>query len=157
MFGAACGRLFEGTPSQLKTSLERLKKLPPSTHCYCAHEYTLANLNFALAVEPLNVEIRKRLEATQAARERGDATVYFFGGTHRRSGKRQVSGLGERQLILRKYIQQFANGKITFGWLLAQVQVNKSVKIGIVDDRLYVNLYTLKILTPKRSCSSMKR
>ncbi len=54
MFSAGCGRLFEGTPDQMLTSLDRLAALPPATRVCCGHEYTLANLRFAATVEPQN-------------------------------------------------------------------------------------------------------
>lgn len=57
LFSGGCGRLFEGTPSQMQTSLEKLSALPERTRVYCAHEYTQANLNFALTVEPCNSEL----------------------------------------------------------------------------------------------------
>lgn len=54
LFSAGCGRLFEGSPAQMLQSLQRLAALPESTLVCCAHEYTLANLRFALEVEPEN-------------------------------------------------------------------------------------------------------
>lgn len=57
LFSGGCGRLFEGTPSQMLTSLNKLQTLPERTHVYCAHEYTKANLDFALTVEPSNKEL----------------------------------------------------------------------------------------------------
>ncbi|MFP5304564.1 MAG: hydroxyacylglutathione hydrolase [Gammaproteobacteria bacterium] len=57
LFSAGCGRLFEGTPQQMHASLSRLAALPPETQVYCTHEYTLANLAFAQAVEPANADI----------------------------------------------------------------------------------------------------
>jgi hydroxyacylglutathione hydrolase len=54
LFSGGCGRLFEGTPSQMHASLSRLAALPAETSVCCAHEYTLANLKFALAVDPDN-------------------------------------------------------------------------------------------------------
>jgi hydroxyacylglutathione hydrolase len=54
LFSGGCGRLFEGTPAQMTSSLDRLAALPDATRVYCAHEYTLANLRFAAAVEPDN-------------------------------------------------------------------------------------------------------
>ena len=61
LFAAGCGRLFEGTPAQMHHSLSRLNDLPGNTLVYCTHEYTLSNLRFAQAVEPLNADIAKRL------------------------------------------------------------------------------------------------
>jgi hydroxyacylglutathione hydrolase len=75
MFVMGCGRLFEGTPEQMFASFARLGKLPDDTLIYCAHEYTLANAHFAVAVEPGNEAIAARLAAVVAARERGEATV----------------------------------------------------------------------------------
>src|SRR5271163_1146112 len=54
LFSAGCGRMFEGTPQQMWASLSRLRDLPPETLMYCGHEYTAANLRFALTVEPAN-------------------------------------------------------------------------------------------------------
>lgn len=69
LFAGGCGRLFEGTPEQMHQSLTRLKALPPDTRVYCAHEYTLANLSFAAAVEPQNAALRERLERVKAQRD----------------------------------------------------------------------------------------
>lgn len=57
LFSAGCGRLFEGTAAQMLDSLDALAALPPDTRVYCAHEYTLSNLRFALAVEPANARL----------------------------------------------------------------------------------------------------
>ena len=54
LFSAGCGRMFEGTPGQMNASLNRLRDLPPDTRMFCGHEYTAANLRFALAVDPAN-------------------------------------------------------------------------------------------------------
>ena len=54
LFACGCGRLFEGTPQQMYTSLNKLARLPDKTAVYCGHEYTLANINFAKLVEPGN-------------------------------------------------------------------------------------------------------
>jgi hydroxyacylglutathione hydrolase len=54
LFSAGCGRMFEGTPTQMNASLNRLRRLPPDTRMYCGHEYTAANLRFALTVDPAN-------------------------------------------------------------------------------------------------------
>jgi hydroxyacylglutathione hydrolase len=60
LFSGGCGRLFEGTAAQMWRSLSRLAALPTETKVYCAHEYTQANLRFALAVEPDNAALRER-------------------------------------------------------------------------------------------------
>jgi len=75
LFGAGCGRLFEGTPAQMSASLAALAALPDDTEVCCAHEYTETNLRFALAVEPENAAIRQRVEAAAALRARGLPTL----------------------------------------------------------------------------------
>ena len=75
LFGAGCGRLFEGTPAQMSASLGRLAALPDDTLVYCAHEYTEANLRFALAVEPQNAALRRRSERVARLRAAGHSSV----------------------------------------------------------------------------------
>jgi hydroxyacylglutathione hydrolase len=75
LFAGGCGRVFEGTMDQMHSSLSRLAGLPPETMAYCAHEYTLANLRFALAVEPKNDALAQRFEAAEAARAASQPTV----------------------------------------------------------------------------------
>ena len=77
LFAAGCGRLFEGSPAQMYNSLTRLAALPATTRVYCAHEYTLANLRFALAVEPGNQALQERQTQVQALREAGTPSVPF--------------------------------------------------------------------------------
>ena len=75
LFAGGCGRLFEGTPEQMTQSLGKLAALPDATKVYCAHEYTVSNLRFAVAAEPGNAAVAERLNQAQAARERGERTV----------------------------------------------------------------------------------
>ena len=75
LFAAGCGRLFEGTPQQMLTSLQSLAALPEATRVWCAHEYTEANLRWAAALEPGDGPIRNRLEQVRRARSEGLATV----------------------------------------------------------------------------------
>ena len=75
LFAAGCGRLFEGTPAQMVASLAKLAALPEATQIYCGHEYTIANLRFAAAVEPANARIGERRMREQAKRDRGLPTL----------------------------------------------------------------------------------
>jgi hydroxyacylglutathione hydrolase len=75
LFAGGCGRLFEGTAEQMTNSLEKISALPDNTKVYCAHEYTVSNLCFAVAAEPDNPRTAERLAAAQALRARGIATV----------------------------------------------------------------------------------
>lgn len=75
LFALGCGRLFEGTPQQMWSSLGKLMALPEETVMYCAHEYTQANARFALTVDPENAELRERAERVDALRAAGRFTV----------------------------------------------------------------------------------
>jgi hydroxyacylglutathione hydrolase len=75
LFAAGCGRLFEGTPAEMWSSLGKLTALSPDTRVYCGHEYTIANLRFALAVEPGNPALVKRQAREQEKRDRGMPTL----------------------------------------------------------------------------------
>src|SRR5436190_3414303 len=75
LFGAGCGRIFEGTPEQMWASLSKLAGLPAATRVYCGHEYTLANLAFAQAVEPGNDDVRARIGRERVKRDRNLPTL----------------------------------------------------------------------------------
>ena len=75
LFAGGCGRLFEGTPKQMLSSLDKLAALPDDTKVYCAHEYTISNLRFALAAEPGNAALSARFELEQAKRDKNIPTV----------------------------------------------------------------------------------
>ncbi len=78
LFTGGCGRVFEGTPAQSYQALERLAQLPDDTLIYCAHEYTVANLRFALKVEPNNLALQQRLKQSLQQRQQGLPTVPDF-------------------------------------------------------------------------------
>ncbi len=75
LFGGGCGRLFEGTPSQMFDSLQKLANLPSPTQVWCAHEYTLANLKFALTVDNQNLELQARMKTAIATRAKNLPTI----------------------------------------------------------------------------------
>jgi hydroxyacylglutathione hydrolase len=68
LFGAGCGRKKEGTLAQLHHSLQRLSQLSDNTRVYCAHEYTAANISFALACEPNNFDLQQRSQHVKQLR-----------------------------------------------------------------------------------------
>lgn len=84
LFSAGCGRLFEGTPAQMHCSLQRLADGPDDTRVCCTHEYTLANLRFAAAVEPGNEAVAAHRTHCEALRARGLPTLPSSVGTERR-------------------------------------------------------------------------
>lgn len=75
LFALGCGRLFEGTPEQMWSSLSKLRALPPLTAVYCGHEYTQANARFALTVEPENVALVERARRIDDLRALGRPTI----------------------------------------------------------------------------------
>ena len=75
VFACGCGRLFEGTPVEMHASLSKIKALPPTTEIYCAHEYTLDNIEFAKWVEPDNPALSAREQEAKALRKAGRYTV----------------------------------------------------------------------------------
>jgi len=75
LFAMGCGRLFEGTASDMFGALARLNALPPETIVYPAHEYTQSNGRYALVAEPDNMAIRARMRDVDAARAAGEATL----------------------------------------------------------------------------------
>lgn len=75
IFALGCGRLFEGTPDQMWTSLNKIAAMPAETLLYCAHEYTQSNARFAVTVDPGNAALARRSEEIDARRARGAPTV----------------------------------------------------------------------------------
>ena len=75
LFALGCGRLFEGTPSMMWTSLQKLMTLPNETSVYCGHEYTEANAKFALTIEPANERLKARCDEINALRANNLPTV----------------------------------------------------------------------------------
>ena len=75
LFACGCGRLFEGTAEQMYASLQKLLSLPDDTKVYCGHEYTLANIGFARAVEPANPALAARERRDRGLREAGRPTL----------------------------------------------------------------------------------
>jgi hydroxyacylglutathione hydrolase len=75
LFAMGCGRLFEGTPGQMWSSLQKILRWPDDTRIYCAHEYTQSNARFALTVEPQNRLLQARAANVERLRAAGTATV----------------------------------------------------------------------------------
>ena len=75
IFSGGCGRVFEGTFEQMNHSLEKLMNLPSKTEIYCAHEYTISNLQFALMAEPDNVDLKEYELNSKNKREKNIPTI----------------------------------------------------------------------------------
>jgi hydroxyacylglutathione hydrolase len=83
LFGAGCGKVFGGSMQAMIDSLDRLATLPTQTQIYCAHEYTLSNLRFALEVEPSNPQLAARYEVDSLKRDVGLPTLPSTMGVER--------------------------------------------------------------------------
>lgn len=75
LFSAGCGRIFDGTADQLFNSLNTLASLPEKTRVYCAHEYTMANLDFALTVDPTNAELVNYYNNVKGLRAKNQSSI----------------------------------------------------------------------------------
>ncbi|MCL7045316.1 hypothetical protein MKW94_003668 [Papaver nudicaule] len=75
LFSLSCGKLFEGTPEQMFSSLGKIMALPDNTNIYCGHEYTLSNSKFALSVEPKNMALQSYAAQVAKLRTKGLPTI----------------------------------------------------------------------------------
>jgi hydroxyacylglutathione hydrolase len=75
LFSVGCGRILEGTPEMMWQSLLKIRNLPADTQLYCGHEYTAANVHFALTVEPKNSALRARAEEVVRLIEKKRPTI----------------------------------------------------------------------------------
>jgi len=75
LFSSGCGRLFEGSAKEMLLSLEKIKLLPKETLIYCAHEYTLKNIDFALTIEPQNTHLLKKKRIAKNKRDKNLPTI----------------------------------------------------------------------------------
>jgi hydroxyacylglutathione hydrolase len=85
LFAMGCGRLFEGTPDMMWSSLSKLMRLADDTRVYCGHEYTLSNGRFALTLEPGNADLRARMKEVEASRAKGAPTIPSTIGLEKRT------------------------------------------------------------------------
>jgi hydroxyacylglutathione hydrolase len=75
LFSIGCGRVIEGTMEQMWNSLLKLRALPDDTQFFCGHEYTQANIKFALTIEPGNTALQARAKEVDALRAAGKPTI----------------------------------------------------------------------------------
>ena len=110
LFAGGCGRLLEGSPAQMVNSLSKLQSLPDNTRVWCAHEYTLKNLQFALTVDPDNLDLQSRYASVKAARSRLEATVPSILGLEKRTNPFLRWNQPELQLAVKSQdpVQTFA-------------------------------------------------
>ncbi|KOM44435.1 hypothetical protein LR48_Vigan05g204000, partial [Vigna angularis] len=75
LFSLSCGKLFEGSPQEMMSSLKKIMSLPDDTNIYCGHEYTLMNTKFALSIEPENKELQSYAAHVAYLRSKGLPTI----------------------------------------------------------------------------------
>jgi hydroxyacylglutathione hydrolase len=85
LFSIGCGRVIEGTPEMMWNSLLKLRALPDDTDIFCGHEYTEANIRFALTIEPDNKDLRNRAEEAKREITAGQATIPTTIGEEKRA------------------------------------------------------------------------
>jgi len=120
LFSAGCGRLFEGTPEQMSASLGRLSELPPSTRVYAGHEYTAANLRFALEVERDNADASLyRAQVAQLRAEDLPTLPSTIGLEHRVNPFLRCSDPGVRAAVAAQSGRSLADSVAVFAGLRA--------------------------------------
>lgn len=107
LFSAGCGRMFEGTPEQFHNSLQCLAELPDNTNVYCAHEYTAANIEFALTAEPDNDAISQYSEQVKQLRAHGLKTLPSTIGLEKQINPFLRAASTEQFAKLRQWKDQF--------------------------------------------------
>ncbi|MBV5257769.1 hydroxyacylglutathione hydrolase [Synechococcus moorigangaii CMS01] len=111
LFANGCGRLLEGTPDQLFASLQQICTLPDDTKIWCAHEYTLKNIQFSLTVNPENEALQARLRRVQTQRQQQEPTIPTVLGLEKqtnpflRCGDRQLQANLKTTDALRTFIK----------------------------------------------------
>lgn len=130
IFSAACGKVFEGTFKQMFTSVQRFLSLPDACNVYCAHEYTLSNLKYALEIEPENIALQKKYQEVEELREKGIPTV----PTSIKLEKQINPFL--RTAVLKKSRHQYAN--------MSELEVFKQLRQE--KDKRGINMHILKLL-----------
>ncbi|MDP1908198.1 MAG: hydroxyacylglutathione hydrolase [Hyphomicrobium sp.] len=75
LFSVGCGRVIEGTMDQMWGSMLKMRDLPDATQVYCGHEYTLANIKFALSVDKDNPALQARAAQAEKQIAAGEPTI----------------------------------------------------------------------------------
>jgi hydroxyacylglutathione hydrolase len=100
LFTLGCGRLFEGDPQMMWTSLSKLMTLPDETRVYCGHEYTQSNGRFALTLEPGNAALKARMDEVIASASGGQADRAIHHGAGEKDQSLPAPGFGGDSQVL---------------------------------------------------------
>ena len=79
-----CGRMFEGNAKQMWNSLKLIRSFPDETLIYCGHEYTEANITFALSIDPQDRDLQKKFDKIKQVRKNKESTIPSLLGEEKR-------------------------------------------------------------------------
>ena len=107
LFSGGCGRLFEGSAEQMHQALQKLAELPEATQVCCAHEYTEANLQWAVAQQPNNTVLVQRYREVRSLRAKGELSLPSSIGVERRTNLFMQASSAAELGVLRSHKDQW--------------------------------------------------
>ena len=107
LFSGGCGRLFEGSAEQMHQALQKLAELPEATRVCCAHEYTEANLQWAVEQRPSNAALTERYREVRMLRARGELSLPSSIGMERRTNLFMQADTAAELAVLRQHKDQW--------------------------------------------------
>ena len=107
LFAGGCGRLFEGTAQNMHRALQRLAALPDQTRVCCAHEYTEANLRWAVEQRPDDLQITARYQQVRELRSKGDLSLPSSIGAEKRTNLFMQAETAQQLAELRSHKDQW--------------------------------------------------
>ena len=107
LFSGGCGRLFEGSAEQMHQALQKLAQLPDTTKVCCAHEYTEANLQWAVEQRPSNTVVAERYQEVRILRGKGELSLPSSIGVERRTNLFMQASSGAELAVLRQHKDQW--------------------------------------------------
>lgn len=107
LFSGGCGRLFEGSAEQMHQALQKLAELPEATQVCCAHEYTEANLQWAVAQQPNNTVLVERYREVRSLRAKGELSLPSSIGLERRTNLFMQASSAAELGVLRSHKDQW--------------------------------------------------
>ena len=107
LFSGGCGRLFEGSAEQMHQALQKLAELPEATQVCCAHEYTEANLQWAVAQQPNNTLLVERYREVRSLRAKGELSLPSSIGVERRTNLFMQASSAAELSVLRSHKDQW--------------------------------------------------
>ena len=107
LFSGGCGRLFEGSAEQMHQALQKLAELPEATRVCCAHEYTEANLQWAVEQRPSDAVLAERYREVRRLRAQGELSLPSSIAMERRTNLFMQAGSAAELAVLRQHKDQW--------------------------------------------------